>query len=155
MFSQLTELIPGTGHWPRFHRNLSEQFEARFSSVEILDSPSILLQGMQGSTLPIAVAHGEGRAVFKDGQQKAAVDQGLTSLRYIDHYGNATEKYPLNPNGSPDGITGLTTAEGRFTIMMPHPERLFRSVQYSWKTDDWGEDGPWMRMFRNARVFVG
>ncbi len=154
MFSQLTDLIPGAAHWPRFHRNLSEQFEARFSTVEVVESPSVLLQGMQGSLLPIAVAHGEGRTVFAAGQKEETTQRGLVSLRYVDHYGHATERYPLNPNGSEDGITGLTTVDGRFTIMMPHPERLFRSVQYSWRPDNWGEDGPWMRMFGNARVFV-
>ncbi|MEE9351595.1 MAG: phosphoribosylformylglycinamidine synthase, partial [Thiotrichaceae bacterium] len=152
MFSQLTDLIPDTAHWPRFHRNLSEQFEARLSTVEVLDSPSVFLQGMEGSRLPIAVAHGEGRAVFAtDGVS----NKDLVSLRYVDNYGNPTEEYPLNPNGSPDGVTGLTTTDGRFTIMMPHPERLFRGVQYSWKPDGWGEDGAWLRMFRNARVFIG
>lgn len=154
MFSQLTDLIPGTSHWPRFHRNMSEQFEARFSTVEVVDSPSIFLQGMEGSRLPIAVAHGEGRAVFGEHTAEDALSDNLVSLRYIDHYGNPTERYPLNPNGSPDGITGLTTKDGRYTIMMPHPERLFRSVQNSWKPDDWEEDGAWVRMFRNARVFV-
>ncbi|MEE9303098.1 MAG: phosphoribosylformylglycinamidine synthase subunit PurQ, partial [Thiotrichaceae bacterium] len=153
MFSQLTELIPDTAHWPRFHRNLSEQFEARFATVEVIESPSVFLQGMEGSRLPIAVAHGEGRAVFSEGTEGNTND--LVSLRYVDHYGKPTEQYPLNPNGSPDGVTGLTTNDGRFTIMMPHPERLFRGVQYSWKPDGWGEAGAWLRMFRNARVFVG
>ena len=151
MFSQLTELIPDSSHWPRFHRNMSEQFEARLATVEVVDSPSIFLQGMAGSKLPIAVAHGEGRAVFSEESRS----QELVSLRYVDHSGEATEQYPLNPNGSPGGVTGLTTNDGRFTIMMPHPERLFRAVQYSWKPDDWEEDGAWMRIFRNARVFVG
>jgi len=149
MLSQLKDLIPGAEHWPRFHRNLSEQFEARLSLVEVLPSPSILLQGMAGSILPVAVAHGEGRAVFdSDGQAQVA-------LRYVDHYGNPTEVYPFNPNGSPSGITGLTTADGRVTIMMPHPERCFRTVQYSWHPNDWGEDGPWLHLFRNARKWLG
>jgi phosphoribosylformylglycinamidine synthase len=116
-----------------------------------MDSPSVLLAGMQGSRMPIAVAHGEGRAEFKQGSQA----EGLyTSLRFIDHDGNATEAYPLNPNGSPQGITGFTTDDGRATIMMPHPERVFRTVQNSWHPDEWGEDAPWMRLFRNARVWV-
>ena len=155
MLSQIKALIPGAAHWPVFRRNCSEQFEARLSLVEVLPSPSILLTEMQGSRLPIAVAHGEGRAVFLDNTDQAVLDAGLVALRYVDNRGHATEHYPENPNGSPLGITGLTTADGRFTIMMPHPERLFRTVQYSWHPDGWGEDGPWLRMFRNARVWVG
>ena len=156
MLAQLRELIPGTDHWPRFERNLSEQFEARLSLVEILPSPSILLQGMEGSILPVAVAHGEGRAEFgQDRDPRQAIDAGQVTLCYVDHHGRRTEAYPFNPNGSPLGITGLTNRDGRFTIMMPHPERCFRTVQYSWHPDDWGEDGPWLRMFRNARVWVG
>jgi phosphoribosylformylglycinamidine synthase len=155
MFSNLRELIPGAGHWPRFLRNRSEQFEARLTLVEVLPSPSILLSGMQGSRLPIAVAHGEGRARFDENTPEAVAAAGLVSMRYVDHHGRASEHYPENPNGSPQGITGLTTADGRFTIMMPHPERLFRTVNYSWHPGDWGEDGPWLRMFRNARVWVG
>mgnify|MGYP001813791913 FL=1 len=151
MMANLKSLIPGAEHWPHFVRNNSEQFEARFSLVEVMDSPSVLLAGMQGSRIPIAVAHGEGRAEFKHGSQA----EGLhTSLRFIDHDGNATETYPLNPNGSPEGITGFTTDDGRATIMMPHPERVFRTVQNSWHPDEWGEDAPWMRLFRNARVWV-
>jgi phosphoribosylformylglycinamidine synthase len=156
MMSGLKEIIPGAAHWPQFVRNRSEQFEARVSMVEVLPSASILLQGMQGSQLPIAVAHGEGRASFAaPAGAQAALDAGRVALRYVDHYGRATEDYPLNPNGSALGITGLTSDDGRFTIMMPHPERVFRSVQNSWHPDDWGEDGPWMRLFRNARVSVG
>jgi phosphoribosylformylglycinamidine synthase len=156
MMSGLREIIPGADHWPRFVRNSSEQFEARFSLVEVLPSPSILLQGMAGSQLPIAVAHGEGRADFATGQAMQAIVEGQqVALRYVDHYGQPTETYPLNPNGSPGGITGLTTADGRFTIMMPHPERVFRSVQNSWHPDEWGEDGPWMQLFRNARLNIG
>ena len=156
MFSQLTEIIPNTGHWPRFHKNNSEQFEARLSTVEVGESPSILLKGMEGSQLPIAVAHGEGRVVFKSAEDEAKVlRDNLVSLRYVDHYGNATERYPYNPNGSANGVTGLTTEDGRFTIMMPHPERLFRAVQYSWKPKEWDTEGAWLRLFRNARVFVG
>ncbi len=156
MMSNLHELIPGTEHWPHFVRNNSEQFEARFSMVEVLKSPSIFLQGMEGSRLPIAVAHGEGRAEFAsaDSAQKA-LDAGVVGLRYVDNYGNPTEMYPANPNGSPMGITGLTSTDGRFTIMMPHPERVFRAVQYSSRPAEWMEDGPWMRMFRNARKWLG
>jgi phosphoribosylformylglycinamidine synthase len=152
MLSELSGLIPGAEAWPRFVRNRSEQFESRLVMVEVLESPSIFLHGMAGSRLPIVVAHGEGRAEFRqaDQQQKATV-----AMRYVDNTGNVTERYPFNPNGSPDGITGLTTPDGRFTIMMPHPERLFRTVQYSWHPGDWGEDGPWLRMFLNARRWVG
>ncbi len=156
MMSNLHQLIPGAESWPHFERNLSEQFEARLSLVEVLESPSLFLQGMAGSRLPIAVAHGEGRANFtRSGGEQTAHDTGLLALRYVDNHGQATENYPANPNGSPDGITGLCNADGRFTIMMPHPERVFRRVQYSWAPQDWGEDGPWLRLFRNARVAVG
>ncbi|OOZ40147.1 phosphoribosylformylglycinamidine synthase [Solemya pervernicosa gill symbiont] len=156
MMSNLHELIPGTAHWPRFERNNSEQFEARFSMVEVVKSPSVLLQGMEGSRMPIAIAHGEGRAEFRDGHNpQDALRNHSVALRYVDNYGNPTEIYPANPNGSPLGITGLTSDDGRFTIMMPHPERLFRAVQHSWHPEDWDEDGSWMRMFRNARVWVG
>ncbi|HFD87540.1 MAG TPA: phosphoribosylformylglycinamidine synthase, partial [Gammaproteobacteria bacterium] len=155
MFSQLRQLIPGAEHWPWFRRNLSEQFEARLSMVEILPSPSIFFSEMQGSRIPIAVAHGEGMAVFAENTPQAVMNSGLVSMRYIDNHGHATEHYPENPNGSPLGITGLTTEDGRFTIMMPHPERLFRTVQFSTHPDEWGKDGPWMRMFRNARAWVG
>jgi len=156
MMSGLKTIIPGTDHWPRFGRNTSEQFEARFSMVEVLPSPSILLHGMEGSQLPIAVAHGEGRAAFASlPAAQAALDAQQVVLRYVDHYGEVTEDYPRNPNGSLLGITGLTSEDGRFTIMMPHPERVFRSVQNAWHPDEWGEDGPWMRLFRNARVNVG
>ncbi|MBC8520215.1 MAG: phosphoribosylformylglycinamidine synthase [Gammaproteobacteria bacterium] len=150
MMSVLHELIPGADHWPRFVRNLSEQFEGRLSLVEVVESPSIFLQGMAGARIPIAVAHGEGRVEFSgDHGSKAQL-----AMRYIDHTGNPTENYPLNPNGSVNGETGYTTDDGRFTIMMPHPERVFRGVQYSWRPDGWNEDAPWMRMFRNARVWV-
>jgi phosphoribosylformylglycinamidine synthase len=156
MMSGLKEMIPGAQHWPRFVRNTSEQFEARFSLVEIQPSASILLQDMEGSRLPIAVAHGEGRAAFDDpaGAQQV-VDEKLVTLRCVDHYGEFTERYPFNPNGSPLGITGLCTQDGRFTIMMPHPERVFRTLQHSWHPDEWGEEGPWLRMFRNARKWSG
>ncbi|WP_455199425.1 phosphoribosylformylglycinamidine synthase subunit PurQ, partial [Kaarinaea lacus] len=154
MMSNLHELIPGADLWPHFERNLSEQFEARLSLVEVMDSPSLFLQDMAGSRLPIVVAHGEGRAVFKDSEDKA-MDAGLVSLRYVDNHGKPAETYPANPNGSSRGITGLTTSDGRFTIMMPHPERVFRTVQHSWAPKEWGEDAPWMRLFRNARRYVG
>jgi phosphoribosylformylglycinamidine synthase len=154
MLSQLKGLVPGARHWPSFMRNRSEQFEARLVQVEVLPSPSLFLHGMQGSRLPIVVAHGEGRAEFHENSCEAVENAGLVSLRYVDDGGQATQRYPDNPNGSPKGITGLTTLDGRFTIMMPHPERMFRSVQYSWRPDDWGEDGPWLRMFRNARVWL-
>ena len=152
MMSQLSGLIPGASAWPRFTRNDSEQFEARLSLVEVMQSPSIFLQGMQGSIMPIVVAHGEGKAEFSsDESQKNA----LVSLRYVDNRHQVAQCYPANPNGSPDGITGLTTDDGRFTIMMPHPERVFRASQFSWAPDEWQEDGAWMRMFRNARVWFG
>jgi len=155
MLSNLRELVPGAELWPRFVRNRSEQFEARVCLVEIADSPSILLRGMSGSRLPIAVAHGEGRAEFIDDAARAALDSsGLVGARYVDHFGTVTEHYPENPNGSPSGITGLCNRDGRVTLLMPHPERVFRSVQYSWRPRDWAEDAPWLRMFRNARAWV-
>lgn len=156
MMSNLHSIIPGTDQWPHFVRNKSEQFEARFAMVEILESPSIFFNGMTSSRMPIAVAHGEGFTEFSD---KTAVNtllaNNLATARYIDHTSTPTEAYPFNPNGSPQGLTGFTTTDGRFSIMMPHPERVFRAVQHSWHPDDWQEDGPWMRMFRNARNFVG
>lgn len=156
MMSNLHELIPGSEHWPHFVRNASEQFEARVAMVEVQKSNSVLLAGMEGSRMPIAVAHGEGRAEFADEAQLAALEQsGTIALRYVDNYGKPTQTYPANPNGSPNAITGLTAANGRVTIMMPHPERVFRAVQNSWCPDEWKEDGALMRMFRNARVFVG
>ncbi|MEJ2687734.1 MAG: phosphoribosylformylglycinamidine synthase subunit PurQ [Gammaproteobacteria bacterium] len=156
MMAGLTELLPGADLWPQFVRNASEQFEARTSLVEIVESPSILLAGMAGSRMPIAVAHGEGRALFATPNGAAQAEAaGQVALRYVDGDGRPTEAYPANPNGSPGGLTGLTTRDGRFTIMMPHPERVFRAVQNSWRPDAWAEDGPWMRMFRNARVWLG
>jgi phosphoribosylformylglycinamidine synthase len=151
MLSTLRNIIPGADGWPRFVRNESEQFEARFSQLEILDTPSIFFSGMSGSVLPIAVAHGEGRADFGDADPNTA----LVAARYVDGYGKVATRYPQNPNGSPLGITALTTPDGRATIMMPHPERVFRTVTNSWHPADWGEDGPWLRMFRNARVWTG
>ncbi|TAN47619.1 MAG: phosphoribosylformylglycinamidine synthase [Methylococcaceae bacterium] len=154
MMAQLRDLIPGAGHWPRFVRNLSEQFEARVAMVEVRPSPSILLRGMEGSRLPVAIAHGEGYAEFQ-GDPAAVLHANRVSLCFVDNYGAPTERYPANPNGSAFGITGLTNDDGRFTIMMPHPERCFRSVQNSWYPGDAGEDGAWLRLFRNARVWVG
>ena len=154
MLANLRELIPGAGHWPHFVRNRSEQFEARLVMVEVAESPSILLRGMAGSRIPIVVAHGEGRAELRDAAHLAAI-RPQVALRYLETDGSPAERYPANPNGSPEGITGLTSADGRVTIMMPHPERVFRSVQYSWRPDHWGEDGPWLRLFRNARAWVG
>ena len=152
MMSRLKAIIPGADHWPRFERNLSEQFEARFVMVEVPETSSILFAGMAGSRMPIVVAHGEGRAVF---DSKAQRKDAEVCLRYVNNRGRKTETYPQNPNGSPKGITGLTTPDGRFTIMMPHPERVFRAVQHSWHPDEWREDGPWLRLFRNARKWVG
>jgi phosphoribosylformylglycinamidine synthase len=156
MMSNLHDIIPGAERWPHFVRNASEQFEARVAMVQVPQNPSIFLQGMQGSMLPIAVAHGEGLAEFRDPThiEQVILDKQV-ALCFVDNRGNLTPTYPYNPNGSPHGITGLTTPDGRFTIMMPHPERVFRAVANSWRPDEWGEDGPWMRMFRNARVWVG
>ncbi|MDX1403889.1 MAG: phosphoribosylformylglycinamidine synthase [Woeseiaceae bacterium] len=151
MLSHLRELIPGAAHWPRFRRNLSEQFEARLSLVEISPSPSLFFTGMEGSRLAIATSHGEGRAEFTDRNAQLAAN---IALRYVDNYGNPASAYPANPNGSVDGICGLTSADGRVTIMMPHPERVAWTTQNSWHPDAWGDHGPWMRMFRNARIAV-
>lgn len=156
MVSNLKDLIPGAAHWPRFVQNVSERFEARFDSVKIEDTPAVLLKGMQGSVLPIAVAHGEGRAEFKNANAaKACLDTGLVSLRYVDDAHNYTERYPLNPNGSPFGITGLCSKDGRALIMMPHPERVYRTCQNSWHPSNWGSVAPWMQLFYNGRIFVG
>ncbi len=156
MMSHLKHLIPGAAHWPKFVRNLSEQFEARFVLTEVSHSPSVLMEGMAGSKLPIVVAHGEGRVQFENNEDKSMLEANQQiNLRYIDHNNKITETYPLNPNGSEHGITGVTSEDGRFTIMMPHPERVYRTVQHSWHPDEWQEDGPWIRLFRNARVFVG
>ncbi|MGB5561933.1 MAG: phosphoribosylformylglycinamidine synthase [Sedimenticolaceae bacterium] len=154
MLSNLKTLIPGAQGWPHFVRNRSEQFEARFVMVEVEQSASILLDGMAGSRIPIAVAHGEGRAEFAGADQLAAVTPQI-ALRYIENSGETALRYPANPNGSPRGITGLTSSDGRVTIMMPHPERVVRAVQNSWHPDDWIEDAPWRRLFRNARRWLG
>ena len=154
MLSNLHELIPGADHWPHFVRNQSEQFEARVAMVEVQKSDSIMLAGMEGSRMPIAVAHGEGHAEFANEADLEAVNKNATvALRYVDNFGITTEAYPANPNGSVQGITGLTASNGRVTIMMPHPERVFRAVQNSYQPDEWSEDGAWMRMFRNARAW--
>ncbi len=155
MLSQLAPLIPGAENWPRFHRNTSEVFEARTVNVRVEKSNSVVLEGMEGSILPIAVAHGEGRAVISDDSLSSLNANGQIALRYVDSYGNPTQQYPLNPNGSPEAVTGVTSRDGRATIMMPHPERTFRAIQHSWKPEEWKEDGAWLRMFRNARKFIG
>jgi len=151
MLSQLSELIPGAQDWPRFSHNNSAQFEARLVQVEVLDSPSVLLAGMAGSKMPIPVAHGEGRVDFSDSGTET---KALSSIRYINCSGEATTQYPANPNGSAGGVTAFTTTDGRVTIMMPHPERAFRTVQHSWHPKEWGENGPWMKMFKNAYEWV-
>lgn len=154
MLSNLHSLIPGALNWPRFVRNLSEQFEARLSLVRVADSPSVLLAGMQGSRLPVVVSHGEGHAEISHAALQGLSSGGGVSLQFADHHGELADRYPLNPNGSPDGLTGVTSQDGRVTIMMPHPERVFRSVQHSWAPPEWGEDSPWMQLFYNARRFV-
>lgn len=152
MMAALAPIIPGAQAWPKFTRNRSEQFEARLSLVEVLPSPSIFFTGMEGSRIPIAVAHGEGFADFSQRGDAKAVQR---AMRFVDHHGRPTEAYPANPNGSPDGLTSVTTADGRFTVLMPHPERVFRNVQMSWTAGDLSQLSPWMRMFRNARRWVG
>jgi phosphoribosylformylglycinamidine synthase len=147
MLSALKELIPGAAHWPSFRRNRSDQFEGRLALVEVLESPSLFFRGMAGARLPIPVAHGEGRAL-------GAGPGSIAALRFVNAEGVPAETYPANPNGSPGGVTGFTTADGRFTILMPHPERAFRAVQLSWRPAGWDDDGPWLRMFQNARVWV-
>ncbi len=159
MMSNLAGIIPGAQDWPKFTRNQSEQYEARLVMAEVLASPSIFTQGMEGSQLPIAIAHGEGFANFsQQGNLEKLKQQGLTALRFVDHEGNPTETYPMNPNGSPGGLTGVTTPDGRFTVMMPHPERVFRAAQMSWCPTEWLDtpDGasPWLRLFRNARAWA-
>ena len=152
MLSQLKDIIPGAQHWPKFLRNASEQYEGRVATLEVLDSPSIFFKGMAGSRIPVAVAHGEGRVSFP---HACSPSKAGGAVRFVDNRGRPTEHYPLNPNGSPGGLAGFTAAEGRVTIMMPHPERVFRTAQMSWHPEHWGEDSPWMRMFRNARVWCG
>jgi len=155
MMAALKELIPGTELWPRFRRNRSDQFEARLSLVEIVPSASVLLAGMAGSRLPIVTAHGEGRAEFASPATLARCDATLTAARFVSNRGEVTERYPANPNGSPRGIAALCNTDGRVTIMMPHPERVFRTTQLSWHPADWGECSPWQQLFDNARNWVG
>ena len=154
MMSNLHELIPGAEHWPHFVRNRSEQFEARLVLLTVERSPSLFFAGMAGSRIPVSTAHGEGFAEFRDTAQAKAA-QPFVTVRFVDAAGRPTERYPFNPNGSPQGAAGLTTRDGRFSILMPHPERVFRTVQMSWHPSEWGEDSPWMRMFRNARAWLG
>lgn len=158
MMAALAQMIPGAQDWPRFTRNVSEKYEARFSMVEVLESPSLFFKGMSGAHIPVAVAHGEGFANFS---RQGDASKVLSALRYVDHRGQATETYPLNPNGSPGGLTAVTTADGRFTVMMPHPERVTRNVMMSWAPETWGPQDtkgaytPWMRFFQNARASLG
>ena len=156
MFAELANIIPGAEAWPRFTTNRSERFEARLSQVEVMDSPSLFFKGMAGSRLPIAVAHGEGFANFDPalGGRGNAVN-AIAAMRFTDNHGTATESYPANPNGSPDGLTAVTTADGRFTAMMPHPERVFRNIQMSWTPLDAAAHSPWMQLWHNARSWVG
>jgi phosphoribosylformylglycinamidine synthase len=151
MLANLKAIIPGATHWPRFARNASEQYEARLVTLEVLDSPSIFFAGMAGSRIPVAVAHGEGHTLF---DHPADLGRVQAAVRFVDNDGRATVRFPLNSNGSAEGNAGFTAADGRVTILMPHPERVIRSVQLSWRPRGWGEDSPWMRMFRNARVWV-
>lgn len=156
MLSSLRGIIPGSAHWPRFVRNRSEQFEARFGLVEVLESRSVLLEGMAGSRLLIPSSHGEGRAEFAAaGDLAACRDAGQLAIRYVDNHGRPATGYPANPNGSPEGVAGIVSADGRVTLFMPHPERVHLTMQHSWHPADWGEEGPWMRMFYNARAWVG
>jgi phosphoribosylformylglycinamidine synthase len=152
MLAQLKSIIPGAEHWPTFQRNTSEQYEARLVTLEVLDAGSILFRGMAGSRIPVVTAHGEGRALFAEGSKAG---KSTACVRFVDNRGKPTESFPANPNGSPEGLAGFTAASGRVTILMPHPERVFRTAQMSWHPREWGEDSPWMRMFRNARTFVG
>ncbi|MDE2270950.1 MAG: phosphoribosylformylglycinamidine synthase, partial [Xanthomonadaceae bacterium] len=152
MLAQLKSIIPGAENWPTFQRNASEQYEARLVTLEVLDAGSIMFRGMAGSRIPVVTAHGEGRAMFADGGKAG---RATACVRFVDNRGKPTEAFPCNPNGSPEGLAGFTAAAGRVTILMPHPERVFRSAQMSWHPREWGEDSPWMRMFRNARAFVG
>jgi phosphoribosylformylglycinamidine synthase len=155
MMSTIKELIPGAKHWPKFVRNASEQYEARFVTVAIESEVSILMRGMGESRIPVSVAHGEGRAWFANPEHLSALEEaGQVAMRFVDNHHNVTEQYPLNSNGSPRGVTGFTNADGRFTIMMPHPERVFRTVTHSWHPDSWQENSPWMRLFQNARAWV-
>lgn len=156
MFAILKELIPGAQHWPRFLRNRSEQFEARLGMVRVEPSPSLLMGGMHGSQLPIAISHGEGRAQFaSEAALRHCLEGRLVALRYVTTRGEPATTYPANPNGAVQAIAALTTPDGRVTVLMPHPERVYRSVQNSWRAPGMGEDSGWMRLFRNARVWLG
>jgi len=152
MLAELADIVPGAQAWPRFTTNRSERYEARLSMVEVLESPSLFLAGMAGSWLPIAVSHGEGYANFK---HRGDAGQAIGAMRFVDNLGAPTERYPFNPNGSAGGLTAVTTADGRFTAMMPHPERVFRNIQMSWTDGDATASSPWMRIWRNARKWVG
>jgi phosphoribosylformylglycinamidine synthase len=152
MFAELADIIPGAAAWPRFTTNRSERFEARLSQVEVLDSPSLFFKGMAGARLPIAVAHGEGYANFS---RRGDASQAIAAMRFVDPSGLPTEAYPFNPNGSPAGLTAVTTADGRFTAMMPHPERVFRNVQMSWTSGDASAYSPWLQIWHNARRWLG
>ncbi|HEU5076997.1 MAG TPA: phosphoribosylformylglycinamidine synthase subunit PurQ, partial [Polyangiaceae bacterium] len=153
--SGLKDLMPNARHFPKFVRNESDQFEARLCLVQVQESASMLLSGMEGSRLPVVVSHGEGRVEFPDADPEGVSAEPWTCLKFVDGNGQVTRRYPDNPNGSPRGITGVCSGDGRVTLMMPHPERVFRSVQLSWHPRTWGEDSPWMRLFRNARRWVG
>jgi len=155
MLSQLKTLIPQAELFPRFRRNTSESFEARAVNVRVEKSRSVLLEGMAGSILPIAIAHGEGRVDATADQLAALNAHEQVTMRFVDSHGAPTQIYPLNPNGSPEAITGVTSGDGRATLVMPHPERNFRALQHSWKPEEWTEDGAWLRLFRNARSFAG
>ena len=152
MMAQLRDIIPGAGHWPSFQRNRSEQFEARLAMLEVVGSPSVFLEGMAGSRIPVVVSHGEGRAEFASEADRAAAG---VALRYVAGDGGPALSYPDDPNGSTDAIAGLCSEDGRATILMPHPERTLRSLNFSWHPAEWPGQSPWMRMFHNARRWVG
>ena len=154
MLSNLRDLIPGAVDWPEFLWNESDQFEARLSQVTIAKSQSVLLQGMEGWQIPVAVSHGEGRASFREGSLDMLTSNHQIAVQFTNSQGEPSTRYPINPNGSPQGITGLTSKDGRATIMMPHPERVFRSQQFSWKPSSWKEYSPWMQIFLNAYQFT-
>ena len=156
MLSALKELIPGASHWPKFLQNQSGRYEARLVSVKINDSKSVFFKGMAGSILPVPTAHGEGKAVFEsENQQRRSINNKLIVAQYVDNHGEITDKYPINPNGSERGITSLTSEDGRATIIMPHPERVFLTKQLSYHPKDWGNESPWFKIFQNARDWLG
>ena len=154
MVSKLKDIIPGADYWPSFEKNLSDQFEARLAQVKVNKSNSVLLADMDGWSMPIASAHGEGHAKFKENNLDELIKSNQLALNFVNSKGDNTERYPLNPNGTVDGVTGITAADGRITIMMPHPERVFRKLQMSWKPDHWNEYSPWMQIFINAKKFT-